>query len=82
MTKASTVPPDVFRPVRHAAFRLRVPPAWLAAEAKANRVPHLRVGRRIYVNAGLLAGFLDLRAHSATDFPGGPGDQEGANDGR
>jgi hypothetical protein len=41
---------ETFLPLRHAAVRLGVPAAWLEAECRANRLPHLRAGRRLLVN--------------------------------
>lgn len=42
--------PEAFISLRVAAARLGVPAAWLKSEAEANRIPHLRAGRRILVN--------------------------------
>lgn len=41
---------EAFLPLQRTAVRLGVPAAWLRAEARAGRVPHLRVGRRLLVN--------------------------------
>ena len=37
--------------VRGLANRLRLPVAWLKAEAEAGRIPSLRAGRRLLFNA-------------------------------
>lgn len=36
---------------RQAAAILNVPPSWIAAEARAGRIPHVRLGRYVRFNA-------------------------------
>ena len=38
---------SIFKPIHRTAGLLGVPVAWLRDEAKAGRVPYLKVGRRI-----------------------------------
>jgi hypothetical protein len=45
---------ETFITVKHAATRLGVPAAWLIAEAKAGRIPSLKVGKRIFVSPSLV----------------------------
>jgi hypothetical protein len=47
-----------FIPLRSAAISLGVPYAWLKAEVKAGRVPHIAVGRRLLVNQEAVANTL------------------------
>jgi len=64
MSTAQT--PELFLPLRRAAARLGVPAAWLRAEARAARVPYLRVGRRLLFNpAAVEAVLLDRAAQEA-----------------
>ena len=58
-------PPETFLPLKDAAYRLGVPAAWLRAEADAGRVPHLRVGRRLLVNAEAIERVLLERAQQS-----------------
>jgi hypothetical protein len=39
-----------FLSTRRASLFLGVPAKWLRAEAKANRIPHLKAGRRLLFN--------------------------------
>lgn len=50
------MPQDVklFQPLRLMAIRVGVAPAWLKAEADAGRVPHLKIGRRLFFNPELV----------------------------
>lgn len=41
---------ESFVPLRQAALNLGLPIVWLQAEAKAGRIPNLKVGRRMYFN--------------------------------
>jgi hypothetical protein len=43
--------PEPFVSLQRAAARLGLPIAWLREEARAGRVPHLRVGRRLLFNS-------------------------------
>ncbi len=62
--------PEVFLPLRRAATRLGVPAAWLRAEARAGRVPHLRVGRRLLFNlAAVESVLLDRALHTCPERP-------------
>jgi hypothetical protein len=64
--------PEVFVPLHEAATRLGVPAAWLKAQAKAGRVPHLAAGRRILFNVALVQQALLSRAskHDRRDREG------------
>lgn len=53
---------EVFLSLRRAAARLGVPANWLRREAHAGRVPHLRVGRRLFFNLAEVEGALLNRA--------------------
>ncbi len=44
------------------ANRLKLPAAWLKAEAEAGRIPSLRVGRRLLFNASAVERALLARA--------------------
>jgi len=44
------------------ARRLRVPAAWLRAEADADRIPHLRAGRQLLFNVAVVELVLAKRA--------------------
>jgi len=56
---------ETFVPVRRAAPRLGVPAAWLKAEALADRLPHLRAGRRLLMNVATVERALQDRAAKA-----------------
>lgn len=56
---------ESFVPLRRAAVRLGVPAAWLREEAKAGRLPHLRVGRRLLFNPEVLELALIERARES-----------------
>jgi hypothetical protein len=45
---------NTFVSLTSAAYRLGVPAAWLRAEARAGRIPHLKAGRRILFNVSLV----------------------------
>jgi excisionase family DNA binding protein len=45
-----------------AAERLEVPASWLAREARAERVPHVRLGRYVRFNPEALEEWLATRA--------------------
>jgi hypothetical protein len=53
---------ETFLPLQQAALRLGVPAAWLRAEAKADRIPALRAGRRLLFNIPLVQRSLLARA--------------------
>jgi hypothetical protein len=53
---------DSLIPLNIMARRLRVPVAWLRAEADAGRIPHLRAGRAILVSPVAVASALGARA--------------------
>lgn len=46
---------------RAAATQLGVPFSWLLAEARANRVPHVRLGKYVRFNPGELAAWAEAR---------------------
>jgi excisionase family DNA binding protein len=48
--------------VAELAARLRLPIRWIKAEAKAGRLPHLRVGRRWLFNEAAVRACLHVRA--------------------
>lgn len=50
------------------ASRVGVPADWLCKEADAGRLPHLRVGWRIYFDADVIARLLRERAASVPAF--------------
>jgi len=58
----SNIRPEVFLPLRRAATRLGVPAAWLRAEARAGRVPHLRIGKRLLFSIPAVEAALSARA--------------------
>ncbi len=61
---------EAFLPLRRAATRLGVPAAWLRAEARAGRVPHLRIGRRMLFNlAAVESVLLDRALHTCPEHP-------------
>jgi excisionase family DNA binding protein len=45
----------------HAAELLAVPKSWVLAEARANRIPHLRLGRYVRFEAEALEGWWASR---------------------
>ncbi len=49
-------------PIAVVARRLRVPVAWLKAEAEAGRVPHLKAGKQILVVPEIVQKVLAERA--------------------
>jgi len=51
-----------YRSVAHTATMLGLPRAWLAAEARAGRVPCLRIGRRIVLDPEQVRAALAVRA--------------------
>jgi len=53
---------ESFLSLQRAAARLGVPAAWLRSEARAGRVPHLRVGRRMLFNPDAVQHVLLERA--------------------
>jgi excisionase family DNA binding protein len=48
--------------VAELAARLRLPVRWIKSEAKAGRLPHLRVGRRLLFNLEAVSETLARRA--------------------
>jgi hypothetical protein len=54
--------PESFLPLRSTAARLGVPAKWLRAEAMAERVPYLRVGRRLLFDVAVVRAALLGRA--------------------
>ena len=56
--------PETFVSLRTAAMELGLPAAWLKSEADAGRVPHLLVGRRMFMNTAVVASTLLQRAAS------------------
>ncbi len=61
---------ETFLPLRQAAVRLGVPAAWLRTEAKADRIPSLRAGRRVLFNIPLVEQALFARAQRQGDDDG------------
>lgn len=60
--------PEFFLPLRQVAARLGVPATWLQAEAEANRVPHLRIGKRLLLNQQTVEqALLDLATKASED---------------
>lgn len=53
-----------FQPLYRTAVHFGVSPAWLLIEAKAGRVPHLKMGNRILFNQKLVEESLLARAQS------------------
>jgi excisionase family DNA binding protein len=45
-----------------AAATLNVPPSWIAAEARAGRIPHVRLGRYVRFNRDQLIAWCDGRS--------------------
>ena len=64
--------PEIFVSVRNGATELGLPAAWLKSEAEADRIPCLRVGRRLFVNTDAVASALMQRTKSCA--------MEGADD--
>ena len=60
---------EVFLPVDQTATRLGVPAAWLKAEAKADRLPHLKAGRRILFHVQTVERALLARASDGNEVP-------------
>ena len=58
---------ETFVPAHQAASRLGVPAAWLKAEAKAARIPHLMTGRRLLLNVATVERALLSRASGAQE---------------
>ncbi len=46
---------------RQAAAILNVPPSWIAAEARAERIPHIRLGRYVRFNREELTAWCESR---------------------
>ncbi len=59
-----------FVPLDRAAAHLGVPAAWLKAEAKAGRVPHLKAGRRMLFHLGTVEQSLQVRAETEVSGDG------------
>jgi hypothetical protein len=57
-----TAPPTPLAPLLEASRLLRVPAAWLRAEAEAGRLPHLRAGKSILFDVDLVERLLIERA--------------------
>jgi hypothetical protein len=57
---------EPFQPLRATAARIGVPSAWLRAEAKAGRVPHLPAGRELLFDVDQVARVLRERTAQAT----------------
>jgi excisionase family DNA binding protein len=60
-------PPQDPRPAplldaREAGRLLNVPPTWVLAEARANRIPHVRLGRYVRFDAAELSEWWHTRA--------------------
>lgn len=69
---------ETFVPLRMAASSLGVPAAWLDAEAKQGRLPHLRAGRRLLFNVAQTERELIKRSeHAASGDPSERGPDEG-----
>lgn len=64
--------PEAFVSLRRAASRIGVPIAWLKAEAEADRVPHLRVSRRLMFNVAEVERVLLDRAQGHPCSPRAP----------
>jgi hypothetical protein len=58
--------------VRQTARALGVPIAWLHAEARAGRVPALRVGQRLFLDPEAVGVALAERARGASATPPAP----------
>ncbi len=54
---------------RQAAVLLNVPESWLRAEARANRVPNVRLGRYVRFERDELLVWLDGRRHGPRRSP-------------
>jgi hypothetical protein len=57
--------PAALLPLGATARLLRVPAAWLRAEAEAGRIPHLRAGKALLFDADLVERLLLERARRA-----------------
>lgn len=55
---------ETFLSAERAAIRLGVPAAWLKAEARAGRIPHLQAGRRVLFNLAIVEQALLERAET------------------
>jgi excisionase family DNA binding protein len=54
--------PGALLDARQAGELLNVPPSWVLAEARADRIPHVRLGRYVRFDARELAGWWRARA--------------------
>jgi hypothetical protein len=67
----ATKSPETIGPVGLAmlAYRLRLPRAWLRAEALAGRIPCLKIGRKLLFNSGAVGQALAERAATGREVP-------------
>ena len=54
---------EVLLTAQEAAEFLSVPPTWVLAEARSGRLPHLRLGRYVRFQRGMLEAWLLEHAH-------------------
>ena len=52
--------------VRELATKLRLPVGWLKTEAQASRLPHLKVGRKLWFNLSAVEEALSKRASTGS----------------
>ena len=64
--------PPAYVPLHVLAQRVGLPEAWLRREARAGRIPALKIGRRLFFNRAAVEGVLLERA--AQESVGSPGE--------
>jgi excisionase family DNA binding protein len=62
-----------FVDAKAAAAQLGVPSTWLLTEARANRIPHVRLGRYVRFNREELAAWADAQVRGPRVVPVGSG---------
>ncbi len=62
-----------FVDAKAAAAQLGVPSTWLLTEARANRIPHVRLGRYVRFNQAQLADWADAQVRGPRIAPVGGG---------